>query len=192
MPVTAQDYQIIWKEILNTGRVNELKRIQNNYGNVAILAVEFLRKIDKNNLITENYLIDVWEDSFCKFSDSKTSIKKPCPKEVFIGLVLKGHINGIQRTNINFRSKNYNYVKKGIEIIENIKSEYPNLIYMEIIDVIINGFEFKGEKNKVEIYKGEVGFFKLIMELLKEDVSKKYNSQIHILFALIRNGYLNL
>ncbi len=130
------------------------------YGNVAIKAVELFRTQNESNLV------DAWNIAAKEiFKDKDPSIKKPCPKDTFLGLCEEGLIKDIPSGKYTMSKSNKAYALATVELLKECD------IFEKCSDADI---------------------WKKVLKKCKTDPQKKHNGQLPVIRALFENGLLNL
>ena len=129
------------------------------YGTCAVNVVSIILK-DSNNL-SESKIKDIWFKEMQKLTNSKDSIKKCCPRNTLIGLILNNQTVIKFEGNFTFQSKNYYYVQF-------IFSNHRQLLQ---------------EGNKIQLWSLIQGKFGI--------PPKNQNGQLDVLLALYNKNLLN-
>ena len=130
------------------------------YGKVAIKAVEIFKNRELSNPL------GAWEIAAEEiFRDKEASIKKGCPRNVFLGLCEDGLIIGIPPGKYTKSKSNKTYAIATIELLR-----------------------------EREIFKefSETEIWKMVLTKCKTNLEKKHNSQIPVIKALFENKLLKI
>jgi hypothetical protein len=144
----------------------------NQYGLPAATAYRVIQEMENSNHSEFDMLIikSLWNKNYSQLSPKGKQPQNACFFQTFIGLVFNGHINFSDKIKLReekINGKNYQYVKTGIEVLEN----NFNCCWYPFI--------------------GVPTLWKII--LYKHGIKRKaYNYQLHILKVLIEHDKIQL
>jgi len=118
------------------------------YENAAKEAIKMYR--DGSSLDLE----EIWENAVSKFTTSKNSIIKGCPKGAFLGLCEEGLINGIPAgcyTRNSGKQMNKMYALTAVELLESSPNEIFNEmdLWRQVLDNL--DYEYKQPQDQMKI-----------------------------------------
>lgn len=90
------------------------------YEKVALLAVKLFHEG------TTDCPIEAWEKAASQILDSRSSQRKGCPRNTFLGLCEEGKVRGIPSGSYTKSKKNKEYALDAIQILINMKEDLPS------------------------------------------------------------------
>ncbi len=115
----------------------------NNYGIIALKAVEFIKKENLNPK-------EAWNIAAIEvFKDKEASIKKGCPKNTFLGLCEEGLVKFVKEGRYTTSVKNKSYAIKAISILENKK--YDDKVTAKQLWNLVMAGEKKGHNSQMNV-----------------------------------------
>jgi hypothetical protein len=99
-------------------------RLLNKYGLPAATAYRVIQEMENSNQSEfDMFMIEsIWIKNYCQLSPKGKHPQNSCFFQTFIGLVFNGHIKFSDKIKLReekINGKNYQYVKTGIEVLEN-------------------------------------------------------------------------
>jgi hypothetical protein len=132
---------------------------ETKYGTCAVNVVRIILK-DPSNL-SESKITDIWFKEMQKLTKSVDSIKKCCPRNTLMGLIVNNKTVIKFEGNFAFQSKNYEYVRF----------------------ILSNHRQLLQEGNKLQLWSLIQGKF--------EKPPKNQNGQLDVLLSLYNKNLLN-
>ena len=147
----------VYHDIIHPSKLSNMRK--KIYGPCAVNVVSIILT-DSNNL-SESKITDIWFKEIQKLTSSKDSIKKGCPRNTLIGLILNNQTEIKIEGNFTFQSKNYEYVRF----------------------ILSNHRQLLQEGNKIQLWSLIQGKFGI--------PPKNQNGQLDVLLALYNKNLLN-
>ena len=143
---------------------NELVEKYGLYGASAVIVIQRIEndRIRELDLAT---ITELWNNTFRELSSRNSMPKNGCVFQCFAGLVFRGHVKFSDQITIKEElpfSKNYEYVKAAISILE---SDYNN--------------KWPSDRNEHKLWS------QVFVKLKRREIA--YNLQLHVLKALVEN-----